>query len=492
MEIFNEKGYKIIFLYNEHSLNILVKDVESKIEKKAKLKSVKVEFKNFFKKYFGNFKDLIEKIKQKNILIKVEEQPNENKVDFKFLNLNFIANFGDNLKIIISKKINKLNVEYYLTYGPNNQRLNLKPFNYYLTKEYFNSGDIFELIDKDKTLNFYEIDSYRYFDNTTKTFKKINNENISIGKKIILEFHFNSIKNYFINDLNLAKKYIHEEIINLKNKINKIDDITKKYDLIYLFASPIIDNKQESNSPISYLEEIRIIINLMKNSKKKFYYKFECIDQDLLRRVIYTYKTKILHISAHGMYDGNYSLVVENLKKNGERQDININILKLILNEGRINLSHINLVIISTCYSEDFGKEFIKCGVKNVIYIKELTEVIDKISIIFVKYFYKYLIQGETIEQSYKNTIREMKSNNKEIILLKNSFCCCNHYHEPNCILEDEDDREIYHSDFHSKFSEKCNCDNEKPNYHDKNCEYYTFLKENLDYKSIKEENNKL
>ena len=64
-----------------------------------------------------------------------------------------------------------------------------------------------------------------------------------------------------------------------------------------------------------------------------------------------------------------------------------------------------------------------------------------------------------------------MKTNNKEIILLKNSFCCCNHYHETNCTLEDEDDREIYHSDFHTKFSEKCDCDNEKPNYHDKNCE---------------------
>ena len=65
-------------------------------------------------------------------------------------------------------------------------------------------------------------------------------------------------------------KYIQEEIINLKNKLNKIDEISQKYDLIYLYASPIINNGEESNSPISYLEEIRIILKLMRDTKRNF------------------------------------------------------------------------------------------------------------------------------------------------------------------------------------------------------------------------------
>ena len=367
----NEKEYKIIILYAQYSLNLSIKNIKSKIEDKIKYESIKIDYKYNFKKYFKNFKDLIDKIKQEEILIEIEEKLNEDKTNIKYLNLNIINNNKNNFNKIISKKINKLNVEYYLTYGPNNQRLNSKPFKYYLTKDDFNNEDILELIDKEKTLSLYEIDSFRYFDNNKKVFRKINkinNENISIGEKLILEFNFNVLKNYFIKDLLLAKKYIQEEIINLKNKLNKIDEISQKYDLIYLYASPIINNGEESNSPISYLEEIRIIFKLMRDSKKKFYCKFECIGEDVLRKVIFKNKTKILHISAHGTYDGNYSLVVENLERNGQRQYININMLKYILNEGRENLSNIDLVIVSTCYSEEFGKEFINCGKKCNIY----------------------------------------------------------------------------------------------------------------------------
>ena len=261
MKIFttNKKGYKIIFIYNEHSLNISIRNVESNIEKEIKFESIRVEFKNNFKKFIENFNDLIEKINQKKIIINIEEQLNENKTNIKNLDLNIIENLSDKSNIIISKKINKLNVEYYLTYGPNNQRLNSKPFNYYLTKDNFNSEDILELIDKDKTLSLYKIDSFRYFDFTKKTFQIIKNESISIGEKVILEFHFNSRNNYLMSNIYLTKKYIQEEIINLKNRINKIDDITTKYDLIYLYASPILENGRESNAPISYLEEIRII-----------------------------------------------------------------------------------------------------------------------------------------------------------------------------------------------------------------------------------------
>ena len=124
----------------------------------------------------------------------------------------------------------------------------------------------------------------------------------------------------------MDKKYISKEIINLKNKVNKLNDISRKYDLIYLYASPIYDEKgNEMDSPISYMEEIRIIKKLMESTKKQFNCKFECIGENILRETIVKSKTKILHISAHSIYDKKYSLVVKKKKKYGQTQYININ-----------------------------------------------------------------------------------------------------------------------------------------------------------------------
>jgi hypothetical protein len=100
-------------------------------------------------------------------------------------------------------------------------------------------------------------------------------------------------------------------------------------------------------------------------------------------------KTKILHISAHGYYDGNYSLNVENLENNGQRKIISIYELEKILKKCKNNISQIDLVIVLTCYSEDFSDLFLKYGAKNVIYINRETEIMDRISVLFVKFFIK-------------------------------------------------------------------------------------------------------
>ena len=63
------------------------------------------------------------------------------------------------------------------------------------------------------------------------------------------------------------------------------------------------------------MEEIKIISKLMKNNGKKFNCKFECANDEVLRDILLKNKTKILHISGHGIYDGKYSLILENLKK---------------------------------------------------------------------------------------------------------------------------------------------------------------------------------
>ena len=127
------------------------------------------------------------------------------------------------------------------------------------------------------------------------------------------------------------------------------------------------------------------------------------------------------------------------------------------------------------------------------IYIHGKTEVIDDISVFFVYYFYKNLLEDKTIEQSFKEAMKEMNSK-EDIRLINKKSCCCYHYHEPDCILESKLKRESFHSDIHSLKSEKCQCKHEQRNHHDKGCEYYDILKKGLSKckpKKIKEEKDK-
>ena len=494
MEYFliKESGYKILFSYNELLLNVNIRDNIVKRTNKFRFTSIDISFEDSFSKYISNFKDLIKKIQNKIIFIEIKENfPSifqtdlDKKSNIKYIELDIINkdNNSNKQESIISRKIYSLNVEYYLTKGIYHQRLNTKPFLSFITKDYFNIQDILELIDKENILSNYIIDDFRYFNNEKGMFQIIKDENIQISEKLILEFHIHEKIDIFSHNIKLAQKYYEKEIIRIQNKINKLTDISQQYDLIYLYASPIIlnGNFKESNSPISYMDEIRIILKLMKESKKKFNCKFECINEHLLEDIIINNKTKILHISSHGNFEekDKYSLVVENLKKFGQKQLINYNNLKFILEKGKLNVTKIDLVIVSTCYSEDFGKLFLEYGAKNVIYTRRKTELSDDISVCFVKYFYQNLVKGKAIEDSYKEAMKLLKLDD-EIILINKKGCCCTHYHKKNCLLFEPIRKNEVHNNIHADKSESCKCNYTEPNFHNKDCEYYKKLKNKL------------
>ena len=197
---------------------------------------------------------------------------------------------------------------------------------------------------------------------------------------------------------------------------------------------------------------------------------------------------KILHISSHGEFNGeNYSLIIENLRQYGEKQEIHYNDLETILKSGQLNISKIDLVILTTCYSEDFGKLFLKYGAKNVIYIKRETEIGDRISVLFVKYFYQNILEGRNIEESYIKALESMELN-KEIIKYNNESCCCNHYHVHNCALSDSSKRKYIHNTIHSKKLEKCQCNYKTSNYHNEECEYVKLFEEYFIDKNVNKE----
>ena len=105
-------GYQIIFEYNEYILKIYIKD--KKRIKKFKFASINIIFEDNLTKYISNFKDLINKIKEKIISIEIIEhlssqsQSDSNKkTNIKYLELNIkIKNINLNkINNIISRNI---------------------------------------------------------------------------------------------------------------------------------------------------------------------------------------------------------------------------------------------------------------------------------------------------------------------------------------------------------------------------------------------------
>ena len=447
-----QNGYIIIFYQDNSLLKVNIKNGKQKVG--IRFKPFQLRFNDYLKECFANLEEFKNKIKYKKIILIIEEALNIDKTYIKYLNFRLIDKERNESKEIFSKKIYVLNVEYYLTKGIVNEKINSNPFFTYIKKDYFNIEDLMDLFDKENLLNIYDIDSIKYFNKELGSFVNIKDGNIEIKEKLILELHIKERKNVLLYNLNQIKKYLYKEIITIKNRFNNLSDQLTKYDLIYLYASPIIKGEtfEEFNAPISYLEEIRIILKLMNNNKKKLNCKFECANDKILNHILQQNKTKILHISSHGYYDGKYSLLLENLEKNGQILKLNMKKLKQILNSNRNNISQIDLVIVSTCYSQDLGEYFKECGAKNVIYISEKTEVYERICILFTKFFYEYLFKGNTFKQSYEKALKDIELNGRIQELNFNS-CCCKHYHNENCLSNKFNLHKA-----HKK--EKCSCQN--------------------------------
>ena len=203
MEYFSQKidGYKIKFIYSKYLINVYIKD---NTNKDRKFVPITIIYEDNAKIFISNFEDLIDLINKKIIKIKIKEYlPSNSKsvsneiTNIKYIELSFINEdiFTNRTITILSWKIYIFNVKYYITKGYLRLRLNSKPFLSYLTKDYFNKEDILELIDREKILNEYIVDDYRYFNDEKKLFQTIKNENIKIGEKLILEFHISEKKN---------------------------------------------------------------------------------------------------------------------------------------------------------------------------------------------------------------------------------------------------------------------------------------------------------
>ena len=108
-----------------------------------------------------------------------------------------------------------------MTTGPYYKRININPFYSYLKKDEFNLDDIIDFLEKENILNVYQIDSFKYYKQEKNIFQNINIDKTKVGKKMILEFHFDKIKDPLLTNFKWTENYINKEIINIKNIANK-------------------------------------------------------------------------------------------------------------------------------------------------------------------------------------------------------------------------------------------------------------------------------
>ena len=122
-------------------------------------------------------------------------------------------------------------------------------------------------MNNDNIIDKYNIDTYRYYNESLKGFVKIN-ENDELKEyempegKLILEIHYNRYINQSKQDLEDLDQKLTNEIHRMKNQIN-FNYKNEEYDLIYLYASPIVmDGSSDYITPINYRSEIKNIIKL--------------------------------------------------------------------------------------------------------------------------------------------------------------------------------------------------------------------------------------
>ena len=362
-----------------------------------------------------------------------------------------------------------LNVLYYITSGLRHKRMyEGKPFyvNYPLkNKETKFNLELIQSIIKGDKIDISIIDDYRYLNKSKNGFIKIKESLLYPieSDELILEIHFRNpalieIDNTFNNMLYKMKEL--DDIKNL-NKNNKKEAI----DFYYLYASPILaEDLEESYKPIKYHYEMKNIIKIFDDSKQEYNCIFECANEKEFRNALIKQPT-ILHISSHGYMDEKreYSLYLE---EKGVIQKIYQKRLEQILSTNSNALKNIDLVFVSTCYSQILGKLFIDNGIKNVIYIHGMTPVSDKAATRFSANFYAEIIRGNTIEEAF-NKAQALLQSDREKQLFQINRCCCNHWHTSKKICPLKKSKTSIHNKFHTKI---CECEFDEYNIHENNC----------------------
>jgi hypothetical protein len=189
---------------------------------------------------------------------------------------------------------------------------------------------------------------------------------------------------------------------------------------------------EESNQSLNYLvdfePEIIKFSNFFQNLNKKIKVSFEIANQSNFSQIL-KQKPNIIFISCIGIFKlidnkPEFSICLED--DYGNLSVISLECFKILTNNNNVNL-----IIVSTNYSKSVQEFFVQAGFPNIICVYSKFHTLDKAGMNFLKSFFKYILDGNSLSDSYefsKKIITNKEKNYREYIP-----CCCHHeYVRPN------------------------------------------------------------
>ena len=264
----------------------------------------------------------------------------------------------------------------------------------------------------------------------------------------------------------------------IKSNVNAVIEEKKEIDtdIIILYANPIVC--QKSNGQISamkednidYESEIELFKGVFEESKKSIKVQIDIANLDNLTKAIKK-EPIIFHISCHGSfhYEGDENVFGFNFEDNKGKvcyySTKDLETLFRYINPTK--KFPIDICFLSTCHSASAANLFSETIAKCVICVNSQTKILDKAAQIFAQTFYKKLLEGKSILESF-----EISKN-----LVASSFtqgCCCSHLHSENC---------KNHS--HNSHVKKCDCVFPETNAHSFLCGWAKDKIQNCGYNKI-------
>lgn len=223
--------------------------------------------------------------------------------------------------------------------------------------------------------------------------------------------------------------------------------------------------KSKPTFAVDFVKEVKSIKTVLEYPRKKVSLHLECSHFDNFINVVKK-RPRILHIMCHGSFDSKtkeFYLEFENSKT--EVLKLTPDLLRESL-EGE-DLSDIKIIFQNACHSQHIAPEFLKLGVGCVIVVKGQLKINEDIAQEFSATFYRQLLSGKSIQQSWDESQRNMQVNHHNEMYT----CCCGHEHTIDCnwyqlALE----KGIEYA--HHMHEATCSCPNSKKHLHLFDCKW--------------------
>eukprot|EP01084_Bolivina_argentea_P295967 509673_1 len=170
-----------------------------------------------------------------------------------------------------------------------------------------------------------------------------------------------------------------------------------KWDIVYLTSSPLVFGS-DPYKPLDQLDisgERDAFFATLKASKQKLRVIHKTATTSNIIAAV-TGGCRCIHYSGHGYPS---YLAFEDAKRIGETHLVHYDLIRKVCEDED---QRIEFVFASACHSEHVGEAFIEAGIQHVVAVNTKFEVTDEAASVFTKHFYNTLLNGRTIEKSFK------------------------------------------------------------------------------------------